>query len=315
MDRLAENLSKVLEVKHLCSTLDSKYMRHVYIDNRPITDSTISVIMTSSNRSKQVYYTLFTFLHSTFKDIHIVLVDDSDRDPVLVEILKKYPFAIDFVQINRATKFWINPCVNYNIAFQYRKGNKIILQNSEVCHVGDVLSYVNTTVNDNQYLVFDVKACAGYASNDILYELHDPLTTDIYTAGLFSQWYQHARTGNRQLHFLVAFTASTFEKFKGFSLDYAFSADFDDDDLLLLVKSKGIQVQSIEHEVANIGGIHLYHTLAGIAWANRTSNESLFHKKKEFCAKHIGEYLEVSEGNTIEELIHRFYTLCESNTL
>jgi hypothetical protein len=313
MQRLADSLSRLSELKSICTRPNPNYTTHTYIDNRPITDSTISIIMTSSNRSKQVYYTLFTFLHSTFKDIHIVLVDDSDIDPVSTEILSKFPFAIDFVQVNRANKFWMNPCVNYNIAFHYRKGKKIILQNSEVCHVGDVLAYVQTHVQDTTYHVLDVKACAGYASNDFLYEIHNPLTTDIYNAGLFSQWYQHARTGNRQLHFLVAFTESTFATFQGFSFDYAFSADFDDDDLLLLVKSKGIEVLSIPNEETQIGGIHLYHTLAGLAWTNRTSNETLFRKKQEWCAKYPGLYLEVSEGTTVEEHIRRFDALRETH--
>lgn len=315
MNRLSENLSKLLEVKSLCISHVPKYATHTYVNNHDITDATISIIMTSSNRSKQVYYTLSTFLHSTFKDIHVVLVDDSNVDPVSLDNLNKFPFAIDFIQINKANKFWINPCVNYNIAFQYIKGSKVVLQNSEVCHVGDVLSYVHTSIKDNEYSVFDVHSCNNYSSNDVIYSIHDALTIEIFKAGIFSWWYQHSIQGNRQLHFLSAFTTHTFNKFKGFSLDYAFSADYDDNDLLLLIKSKGINVYSISHETSMVGGIHLYHTLSGIAWTQKTSNESLFHKKNEFCAKHIGEYLEVSEGNTIEELVHRFNALRESRIL
>lgn len=313
MQRLLENISRLSEIQELCTSIESPYYEHTCINNREITKNTISVIMTSSNRSNQVYYTFFTFLHSVFKDIHIVLVDDSDIDCVDINILKRFPYIIDFVKINRNAKFWINPCVNYNLAFKYIKGDKIILQNSEVCHVGDIFTYVNTHINnDDEYHVFDVKASANYPMNNYLYDIHDPLEIDIFNFDLFSQWYQHTKHSNRQLHFLVSFTRATFEKFKGFSYDYAFSADYDDDDLLLRIKSKNIKIISVDNEIHKVGGIHLYHTLSVLAWTNRTSNESIFQKKKAYFEKYNESYLEISDGVTIDEKIQYLYKLYQT---
>lgn len=309
MERLAENLHRLPEIKALISQQNDKQYSYTAIRNRPITEQTISIVMTSSNRSKQVYQTFFTLLHSSYKDVQIILVDDSTTDAVDAEILKKFPFWIDFIQINRQNKFWINPCVNQNIGFQFVKGSKVILQNSEVCHIGDVVSYVNTNVNDNNYLVFDVKACSNFASNDFLYEIHEPLTTDIQNAPFYSCWQQNAKEKDRKLHFMAAFSKSTLEKIKGFSLDYSFSADFDDDDLLLIVKAAGINFQSISHEDSNVGGIHLYHVNSHIAWTARTSNDTLFQKKRDYCSKFSNQYLEIASGSNLIEMIHRFDSL------
>jgi hypothetical protein len=308
MDVLFNKINLIDEIKNVIINGNSKYYKHTFINNYNIDENAISVVMTASNRSNQVYYTLFTFLDSNYKNIHVILVDDSSTDPVSIDILKKFPFAIDFIEIIREEKFWINPCVNYNIGFQYIKGSKIIIQNSEVCHVGDVLSYVNNKLKENTYFAFDVKACSGYSSNDYLYNIHTPLTIDIYNVNIFSKWYQHTEHINRQLHFLTACSRNTFNKFKGFSLDYAFSADYDDDDLAVIVKCNNIEMVSIAHETENVGGIHLYHTLAHSAWTNRTSNLTIYQTKLNYV-KNYNKYLEISKGKSTEEYYYRMYAL------
>ena len=82
-------------------------------------------------------------------------MDDSDVDPIIKEELEKYSFYIDFISIKRQNKNWINPCVNYNIGFEFIKGSKVIIQNSEVCHIGDVLIFIDNNLKQNEYLVFD----------------------------------------------------------------------------------------------------------------------------------------------------------------
>jgi glycosyltransferase involved in cell wall biosynthesis len=94
--------------------------------------------MTACNRSKQTYFTLQTIQNSSHKAIQIILVDDSDSDPIAKEELEKYPFYIDFISIKMQNKKWVNPVVNYNIGFEYIRGSKVVIQNAEVCHVGDV---------------------------------------------------------------------------------------------------------------------------------------------------------------------------------
>jgi hypothetical protein len=161
--------------------------------------------MTSCNRSKQLYFTLDTIAKSNIKDIHIVLVDDSYNDPIDLELLNNYPFYIDFIQINTENKLWYNPVVNYNIGFQYVKGSKVIIQNGEVCHIGDVLLFVINNVNGDNYYVFDVKASMNFDTNDLIYN-HDLSSVELFQKdSLFSTWYQ-CITYNRNFHFLTACT-------------------------------------------------------------------------------------------------------------
>ena len=166
--------------------------------------------MTSSNRSKQTYFTLSTLDPLDCK-LQVILVDDSTHDPIDLEKLKEFSFHIDFIQINRDVKNWFNPLVNYNIGFKFIKGSKVIIQNAEVCHIGSVLNFVKNIIDDNYY-VFDVNASSNFETNEKIYnhcgrlnELIDQspynhLTTEIYNQPLFYRWYQ-SESNNRNLHF------------------------------------------------------------------------------------------------------------------
>jgi hypothetical protein len=255
--------------------------------------------MTSSNRSKQTYYTLDTIERSAYKNIHVILVDDSTVDPIDPVHLDKYSFSIDFIEIIRSNKIWHNPCVNYNIGFKFVRGGKVIIQNAEVCHVGDVISYVVSNIHDNHYHVFDVAASSSYASNEIIYSLDTSKTTVYINEKLFDVWYQ-SKSNNRKYHFLTACTLSTFQKIGGFSYDYSLGSSYDDDDLVLRIISKFITIQPLHHTVINCGGIHLYHTrndtpTSGGWDTGKESNETLLNKKKNYLNKYK-IYMEVSEN-------------------
>lgn len=98
---LLTNKDKIFEIKRKVDEKDASLFNHLVISNIPVTDKTISIIMTASNRSKQTYFTLSTIQNSSYKEIHIIIVDDSDEDPIKKKELEKYPFYIDFISINR----------------------------------------------------------------------------------------------------------------------------------------------------------------------------------------------------------------------
>ena len=152
----------------------------------------------------------------------------------------------------------MNPVVNYNIGFQYIKGSKVVIQNAEVCHIGDVLDFISKKIKDNNYYVCDVKAVKSLEINDIIYKSNTN-TIDIYNNhSLFGIWYQ----GRRRIvnyHFLSGMTIDTFNKIKNFSYDYSFGILYDDDDFLLKIISNNINVINLFHDIYNFGGIHLWH--------------------------------------------------------
>jgi hypothetical protein len=70
-------------------------------------------------------------------------------------------------------------------------------------------------------------------------------------------------------------TRNTFELVKNFSYDYTFGLDFDDNDFLLKIKSKNINIINLFHDEYNLGGIHLHHTSSYLKWVNVKSNSEI----------------------------------------
>jgi hypothetical protein len=130
-------------------------------------------------------------------------------------------------------KNWINPIVNYNIGFKFIKGSRVIIQNAEVCYIGDILSWVSTNITDNIYYSFDVNAVNSFENNYVIYNTTN-LTKEIYLKDLFRKdvsWYQ-GRSNITNYHFLTEMTRNTFELVKNFSYDYTFGVNYDDNDFL-----------------------------------------------------------------------------------
>ncbi len=266
MQSLLINKEQVFKLKEAVAKCDSQYFEHIIIENTPITEQTISIVMTASNRSAQTYYTLDTFKRSTFRHIQVILVDDSDVDPVQESTLRTYPFYIDFIKVKRTEKTWHNPCVNYNVGFQLVKGSKVIIQNAEVCHVGDVIQYIEDNVNEMAYYVFDVVASNDFSSNKRLLEFGTDSLKILEHAYLFqSIWYQGVHR-NAKYHFLTAMPRAIFDIINGFSYDYSYGCSFDDNDFLLRIQSKHIPIKTLFHNEVGVMGIHQYHVFAPNSW-------------------------------------------------
>ena len=273
---------------------------------KPTSSNTISIIMTSHERAKQVYYTLHTIRNSTIKDIQVILVDDSVNDPIDPEQLCNIGIYVELIQINRAMKFWVNPCVNYNIGFEFVKGGKVIIQNSEVCHVGDVIEYIQRTCNDNIYYSFDVKASRNFETNASIYT-NLSLTTHIYEHDLWETnseltWYQHTIHRNLNYHFLCSMTRTTFDHINGFSYDYAFGSWYDDNDFVMKIKWKKVEIRAISNDIEHVGGIHLFHGYSHNISDNSAyvsaKNLDLFHKKQQYIDRYQ-QYIEISSYDSI----------------
>jgi glycosyltransferase involved in cell wall biosynthesis len=280
VEELLSNLDKILNMKSRVESRDPSMFSHYVVNNFEITPDAITVVMTASNRSKQTYYTLQSMLKSKCKNLQIILVDDSTDDPININILKNYPYYIDFIVINRETKDWANPCVNYNIGFQFIKGKIVVIQNAEVCHVRDPLSNINENIKDDEYFVFDVIAASNYDSND---EIYNSDLTDIFICNkpLYNAWYQHSIINNRNFHFFTAMTRYTFSRINGFSYDYSIGIDFDDNDLLLKIISQKINIINVSVDINNFCGIHLYHGISYHTWGQGlNSNEQIYNFKK-----------------------------------
>jgi len=243
----------------------------------------ISIVMTTYNREKQILFTLSIINDlQYFKkyNIQIIIVDDSECS--IVDKLCNYNknIQINYIHIDRSKKKWINPCINYNIGFQYILGEKIIIQNSEVCYVGDIIDFVDKSVVNDKYYVFDVNASLSLATNENIYDCYNSKDFDIniYKKPFFSGWYQNNKHKNYMMHFLVSITKESFSKIKGFDENYKDAIDYDDNDFLIKILYNNIKPVNICNNEKKIGGIHLFHKKFFYN-KNLPTNEILFYKK------------------------------------
>ena len=266
----------LIRVKNMLNQMDTNYFTTTIINNKPLNNDTISIVMTASNRSIQTYFTLDTINKSSYKNIQVILVDDSSDDPITIAKLNQYNMHIELIQIKN--KFWINPCVNYNIGFKHVKGGKIIIQNAEVCHIGDVIQHVADTVENNNYYAFDVYAIRTINENNQLYDM-EKLNTMVRQniISLAGMWYQHPIHRNEAFHFLTSMTKHTFDKIEGFDIDYAMGVDYDDADFLCRIRNNGIKIITITDTVM---GVHQWHRQSPFgSHGGKISNSHIFSRK------------------------------------
>ena len=114
------------------------------------------------------------------------------------------------------------------------------MQNAEVCHVGDCVRYVVENIKDNEYYAFDVCALSDVNVNNLLYKIQDMTYDNLERIkNLAFVWYQcqHLISHNRYIHFLAALTKQSFDKIKGFDIDFGLGIEWDDDDFVFRIRN------------------------------------------------------------------------------
>lgn len=315
--QLMENLDLVFKAKSMIDTLDPELISHKIINGRNLDEETISIVMTTNNRPQQTFFTLKTIEQSIYKNVQVIIVDDYKQEQFSIEELSKYNFQIDYVRF--PNKFWINPCVNYNLGFKIAKGTKIIIQNAEVCHIGDVINYVSSNVNENEYHIFDAFACPMmdniklHTLQEVNYETTQLVLTNIgtwdqyFSSNKIGTWYQHSEKRNNQYHFLTALTKNTLEKIGGFDIDYCLGTCWDDVELILRIKNTDIKIINVESEKNKILGIHQWHIHSPHGYGYIHNNEYLhriklrynkIYKKHFSLTQESDDSLNITEGFT-----------------
>lgn len=183
----------------------------------------ISIAFHYYNRKNLLLNTLNTIVQSSFKDIEIIIVDDaSDVEHQIFDlpsIFKQFDFKI--FAFKKEEKWWTCPVIPANKSIAMCTGDVIVIQNPECMHIGDVLSDINNRIKKNDYLVYATK------TND--------------------KWYQHSIHSNRCLNFCVACLKEDLLDLGGFDERYAYGIWYGDDDLILRVRRKNMNIISIDN--------------------------------------------------------------------
>ena len=110
------------------------------------------------NRKEQLIETIKSIKKSNYKNIEVIIVDDnSDENEKVHTFIESINDDLDIkvITINNVQKTWINPCIPYNIGLKEAKGDIIIIQNPEIIHVYDCISFVNDNLKPNDWLTLN----------------------------------------------------------------------------------------------------------------------------------------------------------------
>ena len=86
----------------------------------------ISIITGYYNRKNLFYQTLKSLTKSKFKDFEVIAVDDASSPEHRIEdFIDEFSF-LNVIRINENQKWYINPCVAFNIGLKEAQGLSLI---------------------------------------------------------------------------------------------------------------------------------------------------------------------------------------------
>jgi hypothetical protein len=244
----------------------------------------VSIIIGYYNRKKQLFYTLKTINNSSYKNIEIIIVDDCSDNPT--DILNNSDFEnlnmnIKLISIKKEEKTWINPCIGYNKGIIESTGDIIILQNAEVCHIGDCISYVINNLKLNDWVTFNCYGLNNFEDNEYIYSQNNNKVIYDYINNIWKEkndfsllpggnatftdsvggWLNHFLYNFTSYHYFGAiFRNDLMNKMNGgFDADYANGICFDDNDFIKRLIVNNFQFKTNTFSETEPFVIHLYH--------------------------------------------------------
>lgn len=246
------------------------------------------------NRLKQTKHTLRSISDSKIKDIEIILVDDFSDDTQRARILLEEFSHLNIKLIDHKdhviSKNHNNPCLAYNIGFRYATGDKIIIQNPECYHNGDILDYVEKNLHTGSYLVFHCYSLDEQSTKNFYNNKHIEFNNQPTEYWDESCWYSHDVFRPMAYHFTSAITREDLNKLGGFDSNFSKGIGFDDDEFLFRIKCLGLNIQYVSDPIV----IHQYHTNS---FGNITEEKKLInHKLFEITKQNNSFYIKNNES-------------------
>jgi len=221
----------------------------------------ISIVMTYFNRPIQLALTLKSLEKSSLiQDTQIIIVDDaSDEDKRALPVVTQSALNVDLIEVTKEKKKWRSSCIAYNMGFRKATGAIIIIQNAECLHIGDLLLHAVNNVTNENYLSYSCYAIDYETTKEIrtlwdtnfeeVLNILDGLQQSHPELANWMGWYNHIKYRPAGLHWLSAITAQNLKELGGFDERYKYGFGYDDNDLLLRVMIKGLQVKIVSKKV------------------------------------------------------------------
>lgn len=245
----------------------------------------ISIVMSYYNRIEHLRHTLKTINECNEKDFEVVIVDDfSSSEHKLDHIQTEFPsLNLNIVHMaNEVTEKWYrNPCVPFNVGFRKSSGDKIIIQNPECCHVGNLIEHTRNSLHDGNYLSFHCYATGVKDTNRIrkgkIIKYNDVALKS--AKGLESKWYNHQSFRPASYNFATAITRKNLVALNGFDERYALGHNCDDDDFIHRIVNMGLKIDFVHQPHV----IHQYHGVgvSSLMTEALADNRALWKKLKQ----------------------------------
>lgn len=200
----------------------------------------LSICMTHFNRKNQLLNTLHSIQRQgVSKDLYeIIIVDDVSSTPLQLTDFDQYDLDIKLIPIQTKHKWWVNPCVGFNTAFNFINGRITIIQNAECLHGTDIIPYVLENLKVGEYVAMSALNITEHATKSI----NNTTNPDqISTEG--AQWYCHSIHRPSAFNFCAAIHTSDLKMVGGFDQRFAEGISYDDDMFLHTLTKNNIAIK------------------------------------------------------------------------
>lgn len=245
----------------------------------------ISITTAYYNRRKLFYRTLKSIEKSSFKDFELIVTDDaSDEEERIEDFQDEFSF-LKVIRVEKKDKWYINPCIPFNLAIRAATGKIVVLQNPECFHIGDVLTHIADTIQENDYLTYGCYSLDRDRTQrleNLNYDLEpklffefvswllSPLPQRIVPVGGQLGWYNHSIYRPYALHFFSTLLRRHMDDLGGFDERYAEGIGYDDNELLIRIRRKGLNVRIIDQPYV----LHQWHSSSPIKNSIHLANKN-----------------------------------------
>ncbi len=218
----------------------------------------ISVVTAYYNRKELFRRTLESIKLQDFSgDFEVIAVDDASEEPERLEdLIPQYPF-LKIIRLEKRNKWYTNSCIPFNIGFKASVGDKIIIQNPECLHFGEILNTVERELNDTNYLCFSCFSLDRKNTDDLSERLKDPtfipklISSENLINGKDGRngWYSHSIHRPLPFHFCTAISKGNLLKLGGFDELFSLGIAYDDNEILCRINKKKLNIQFVDDEI------------------------------------------------------------------
>ena len=221
----------------------------------------ISIITAYHNRRKLFIETLKSIKKSNYNNFEVIAVDDCSIESERIEDLQtEFPF-LKIIRLNIDNKWYVNPCIPFNIGINHAEADVIIIQNPECLHVHDVISYISKTIDDSNYLTVSTYSLNKELTDNLsnINNIDEYLKTLPQVASEGNPnlgWYNHSKYRPVYYHFCSAITKNNMDLLGGFDERYANGISYDDNEFIERITRLGLSKKVIDE----VSVIHQWHT-------------------------------------------------------